>query len=826
MSYRSGLRTRRYVIVGNAGSSTYKLVGVDGEVITAENTAVTDYQQPVTGAWTQAGALLASSMGSDVSEAMRVSLIDQALQRATDVPGRRGLLMDAARLHRDDIGSQLDLTATEVAWTRAVTAFGRGHVATAAAMLLELPEGTYPARILIWYAATDQGRLSIELRDEVHPQLERLAGYGPVHAAAVTLAQQALDGARAGTEGELLQHAREASFSGLDAAPWAQAVSDESLARHTSPPGRLLAARGGDQEALDGSFPIIDGVHPAVLDDLIDAGAIPTGWLDGDQDGVDYLRARIAPDRLSDEALQRYGLDEERARRAVLAGRPQPDDLDDAAAARFEIWRSTDSDDPEEAVRALVKALQGTQPSLADRLLLLLDEPGRVPSDDLLDNAEVSSVLLRTWRLTDDGLRPEALSARQRDFVAVQLLARAKEELFAWRWDAALETSREALRFGRAEAIRDEALSLMGCAHWELGNDDAAIQALRSALDGAYTESLQTNIAVVAAELEPWTAGEYLARLVVEAPDLPLRLSAARKAVEIWSHSTVPWEDEDTYDLPPALAKGLRSLVADKIPLDDFRALARVLAEHDAEWLANERHLWGSPHRDTVEARIWVAKAKGMDTFVAGLAAELRRSTCPQWILSERDRIVALATDILVTDEPPPGAVGFGMVVLDHDLPMDADDLAVLRAFVARAAALTIDPSQGEPNEKFIDWLEQAVREQSRVPAAMKERAEGAIALGFAALAGSYLQARWGMLEQAAGHYDEMVDRLQSMPSYQVNWGAVREAVYPVIELCGETYGLFLRLRPHLSHELVGHVDDLLEFSNRLHAAATQLTNH
>ena len=90
---------------------------------------------------------------------------------------------------------------------------------------------------------------------------------------------------------------------------------------------------------------------------------------------------------------------------------------------------------------------------------------------------------------------------------------------------------RHAFRLSDSEALRDEALNLMACAHWQLGNDEEAQQALTAAIEGSRNPSLQVNLGVVAAGLDPEVAALELARLVNEAQSLELRTVAAMKAV-------------------------------------------------------------------------------------------------------------------------------------------------------------------------------------------------------------------------------------------------------------------------------------------------------
>jgi hypothetical protein len=124
--------------------------------------------------------------------------------------------------------------------------------------------------------------------------------------------------------------------------------------------------------------------------------------------------------------------------------------------------------------------------------------------------------------------------------------------LWGWDWQGAIAEAKRCLQVARDEETRDEALNLLACAHWQLGNDDEAISALTSALEGEYTEGLQVNVGVVAGALDPRLAGEHLGKLAEEAPTIQLRAAAASRALELWYADPEPWETHGSGSLGSA----------------------------------------------------------------------------------------------------------------------------------------------------------------------------------------------------------------------------------------------------------------------------------
>jgi hypothetical protein len=150
-----------------------------------------------------------------------------------------------------------------------------------------------------------------------------------------------------------------------------------------------------------------------------------------------------------------------------------------------------------------------------------------------------------------------------------------------------LSSAREVLGSTNREDLRDEALNLLACAHWQLGDDERAVGALREALEGEYNASLQTNIGVVAANLEPELAAEHLARLASEAPTVKDRYAAVMRGFGLWSRDQ---DEDDESPLPAPLRDAFRNIAQSDVESGelsnrDFWSLVGVLAFHDSDWL-------------------------------------------------------------------------------------------------------------------------------------------------------------------------------------------------------------------------------------------------
>ena len=89
------------------------------------------------------------------------------------------------------------------------------------------------------------------------------------------------------------------------------------------------------------------------------------------------------------------------------------------------------------------------------------------------------------------------------DSIAKKYLRNSFDHLLAGEWEEATDKAREVLRLTDDESLRDEALNLVACGYWQIGEDQKSIAALETALEGEYNSALQVNIGIVAQHLDP-----------------------------------------------------------------------------------------------------------------------------------------------------------------------------------------------------------------------------------------------------------------------------------------------------------------------------------
>jgi hypothetical protein len=800
------------------------------------------------------GELLAAALGG-VSDSTRQLLRDRAVAFGMTGPKERHCVArDAAMLRALDWISDLRLSDGELLWWRALAAWGMGQTAEALTTLLDLPRGRYPVQLAVWWSAARAGQVSDELRRRAAPVLEALCGVSDecdVATYAVTrvlvppegprdlralLDEPLVDGAqrifdrrsvdwrRRRAAQDAWQGVRSQVQRGVVDSPshrvreaW-QVLSGSGNGSTGSPEARAAEAR----RRLGPDPSILDEMPSGVLDDFIDAEVVLDEWLalaHGLACG-DYLVARTDIAQLDDAALDRVGGHDERARRVAATGRRVPDEILVPAEERRRLNLAAAVVAGEDDLIVQAAAERGSDGS--GGLARALREPSVVPDASLLADPVVAAVLLRRSAIDSAAahqLRPEGLDDGQRLFASQALLRASKKALHKWDWPAALELARHCLRIARVERQRDEALNLLAAAHWELGNPGEAIKALQIALEGEYTAALQANIGVVAAELEPKTAASHLARLVREAPDLPLRVSAAKQVMLIWGHNRQIWLDTDPF--PPEIAAALQSLVVQPIDEADFREIVRLLAEHDADWLAQTDALVASPHRGSAASRVWSARARGPAEFVRELASCLRIAPEP-WMESLRDELVTAALQAL-TRQSDATAASFALLLLSEDLPIDVRELAVLRGLTASIAAAGINPTEAEPTIKLLDWLDASRRDVDRLPPKEQARYLAALQLGYDTLTAVYAQARSRQLDEVGGVVALVEARLRGIPPSQVNYHAVRQITRPAEQLCNDTITLMNRLRPHVNADLTPVIDEVSRAAERHRSALRRL---
>lgn len=828
---RRGLRRRPAVRVGGDGE-TAQLLFESGETVAVPvQTLPPARPAPIGSAapLTPHGVLLAlaATRGAGARGWEPAALRAAAIAAVDGVGTARLVALDAVRLGFFDVVAQLPLSASERTWLDAVVAAERRDPTGVVRAVAALPPDRYRHKlVLLFSVAGGAGRLG---RDGavLGPHLDAYADEPVAGLLGRVLGLAPTDRARLVDDIRLLRQVvplTPAAARDVDAAVVAltggtpAAIGDLAM---LGPATRtVIALAGAGPVALDAAS--VRSLDAAVVDDLVDTGTVDAavllaaGW---DEQRSSYLRARLVPGSMTDDEVGRAGHVEEAARRAFLSAEPSAlDALGDGPGVRH--FRALSAlrrrrpgdvvlDDVRPEARPVVAGLLATaelagagQLSGATLPAAVVDDPTAWPI--LLDLAGGNRI----------ALSPD-LRDRHPAFAEWLALQLAREHLFTGEWRRALEAADECLALSRLEEIRDEALNLRACALHYLGEDAAAIAALEEAIEGAYSEALLTNIGIVAAGLRPEVAAAHLGRLVDEAPTTAMRLAAAARAVAIWAASdTASWRQSDTGRLPDAIRGPLRRLVADDIPVDDFRPLAALLATNDGTWLADAASLARSPNRRTLEARFYVARAKDLFDVVDVMAGAIRAGSPPQWLLDERDALRDAAVDILFENLDDPDNT-FGAVALameEKGVLADERD-AVLFGLLGLAGVTFHLTTRGEEiADRYVDLLHDLRKRRSSLPADDRDRLEAVVELATRRVAINRIDARRRILDQAIDVYNAAVDLGRN--AYPGSTGSLeaRRRIQAVAQLVGPVRAELRRWLPLVDHEGVRtDLHDLIE---------------
>jgi hypothetical protein len=572
------------------------------------------------------------------------------------------MLVDAYRVGLGDQVGEVALVPQErQTWLAALAASANNQHDVALGLCRNLPDRSYPERNALVIAAAQAGSGTVGSRNQLIEAVDVSTSAGETIAhclAGRSINRSALrDGAAAiGTWIAEPTGSRNsvASLRSLDSRPLP--VSGASVLEQFEPyrmASALLDRSGGTPTGLDLSAEMIGTLSLAAIDDLIGRGMFKSpvrqAYLESSRPADrGYLKLRLDPGSATDEQLSGPDGDAEKSRRHVvecLAGQAEPRSVPAATMLALRSGRPVSSD----AIDPLPVELRATARELSEFLIggdLSLAE-------QLANDPTVLPVIAE--RLAHE---PQSLprTGRLADLRAKGHLEDALRELLDARWSEALGSAKEVLGCTTREDLRDEALNLLACAQWQLGDDERAISALLEALEDEYNTSLQTNIGVVAANLEPNTAAEHLAQLAVEAPTVGLQYSAAMRGLSLW---TANRDDDDDSPLPPHLRDAVRSLTQStfesaELSDSDFWSLLFSTASHDSDWL--KANMTASDARSgrlqaptrarpdrTVRAQmvdIALALGEGMDEFVEALAAFTGPDS--SWRTEQREFAVAL----------------------------------------------------------------------------------------------------------------------------------------------------------------------------------------
>jgi hypothetical protein len=299
-------------------------------------------------------------------------------------------------------------------------------------------------------------------------------------------------------------------------------------------------------------------------------------------------------------------------------------------------------------------------------------------------------------------------------------------------------------------------MNVVAAALWSKGRKKEALVLLRKALEGQYSLPLVCNTAAVAATLDSGTAITELTRLARESPDDMMRLIAAERAFLVWL-STIEEEDQAP---PLLLLMSLRSLLVLDVTDDRYRQILRILADHDAAWLAAQSASAFGRRGSSPEARVYQAKARGLDNYIAELSAVHHVQPRPLWVEEEAVRLGKSLVDFLATslgDDGAAAAVSIAMEVLSSGLPLPPEVHVRMVALLSASVSQVV--TDGEPKDEFVDWYHKARHRLSEVDDEARDDLSKMLGQGGNSLGLAYLNYRNQMVNDLIDTFNSMIEQ-------------------------------------------------------------------
>lgn len=841
-SIRQKLRTRAGLVVAETTSSAL-LAFPDASVGEAPKEKLIDVGSARNGARSSAWTLVSASRTikpndrrkfDELISSFVLTLIDRSVDDA------RAFALDALDADCPAWLDKIHLTKSERDFLFASYHAEHGNTAMALERLLRLPEDRYPTKDLVFLRCIGAIQADVTTYSEVRRQLQSLGTRPIAQALLSTISGEDLDHEtwlrvasavlRAAPENAEVTFPRALAARVVESIEAGASLPSDTWELGTAARVYQLAeaSRSGGAAPQVTLADLVDAPE-SLVDDAIELGALTVPAAERESPHAKYVLARTDPDVLGHDDLVELNYQTELARRAFL--RADRDAL--ASLAKSQVADQLRTLDAlrlgvfDMAIDGLESFEGQTRDKVASLAQSLAEGSIDHASNEVLTDGTTWPVLAPL--LPEDPSALNSLSASRpalRGIAAWRALSGSVSRLWDWDWEGALVEAKRCLLVARDEHTRDEALNLIACAEWELGDDADAIAALSSALEGNYTEGLQVNIGVIAASLEPQLAGEHLGKLAVEAPTLAMKVAAAGRALELWYADPNPWDTQESdHALPTQLRDALRALVRSDIGDDSFVRFARTMSSWDEVWLGRPDQLVGSPFEGTAAAVVYQAKARDFEEFVKALAGVVAREGAPEWASDERDNLVGSALAALNPDEANPMAASFGLMLIDSGLPVAADIYIDLVAFTIVAICDGIDPAEGEPKERFIDMVIEARRRLEAVNPDRREQSTAFLDIAAQKVAGSIAAARMRQYNEVVDLYNEVVDRVGGVPSYQLNRSVVQSVTQPGVTFLTDTARIverLIKIVPDYDHkrqllaDFAGQVRQMLSDFNRL----------
>jgi hypothetical protein len=719
--------------------------------------------------------------------------------------------VDAAANGFAELIDLLPLPPMTAAWLSANALFRAGKQRGCAERVLQLPPDGFPNKIPLlaacWQEAQAIDGADRRLIAQLEPFVDRVPIVAPLLAsiglpASLDELHRSIEiGARALVEvgsPRAATLARELSLLNGDEFEQSAFPTTRALGyyRHvTSGAATLPIALASDL----GTLPM------SMVDDLVDAGAIRVdqiGEITVRDTHPAYLAARIDPARCTEDELRALGHNFELGRRAYLRWDKQKlAEVDDA-----EIREHFVGLDALREGKVIDLTPAKFLSAFQSKIGMVLDA---VQARDL-ERAETRILADRTlWPAFAACVNPASfepsgdLLHRVPFFCQWMELARVRSLLFEARWADAVSAATRFLAAATDERLRDEALNLAACGHYQLGDDARAIESLEAALEGEYGTGLLANIGIVAANLAPETAAQHLGKLILEAPTVSMKVAAAQRAIRIWQASESSWVTPTGSDLPQSIAMPLRLLAVLDLPLDRFRELLVLLSEKDAAWLA-AASLAQSPHAGTIEARYYKARATGFQQRIQVLAEATRTSLDRDWVLTERNTLAQLALDIVLGEsDDSTGKAQFALSLLDEDVVLTPWQRLALTTTTSWTVADALRSSGDEIADRLRDRLLNARPLVNALDLDARERGEALLANALDSVARNVAVYRTVLLGRSKNQFQEIAAVIRRTPSQELNWSAVQSGLRQVRRTaadCEQRVSLMLQFLSNPEH--------------------------
>lgn len=413
--------------------------------------------------------------------------------------------------------------------------------------------------------------------------------------------------------------------------------------------------------------------------------------------------------------------------------------------------------------------------------------------------------------LLDDFMRdPETvLSAQDGNSLGIAYLSEAFDAVNSWEWQKGIDLAKEAYSKSSNERIQDEALNIIAAANLMMGKRGLAIAALKKAIDGEWNVGLHQNLALLTMTDDPRAAIENLSFIIATSRNADQRVKAVQVALSAWSAANNGL-DQDDQEIPPSLRDALRELVVGRIDIDQFRTIARYLANNDDAWVSVNK-FGGSLHAGTLEAKLYTARAGDIAEYCE-LLGENSGPGSPGWVVDEAEEVAGQLVNLLLSSEMQRHIPLLAMRMIDGGL----NNSTIRRIELKGAVALRLDEvidEDSEPLEKFMVWIESARRALSSVVPVEGDRDRVLRLLS----AGAETYTRL-LLRHRASVYDDFVDVVNTLGSSRD-----RNAAAAVVNWCVDT----LRLLPFCRAQIettdlcsmmdgfINEVSEMREFASR-----------